>query len=206
MLKPLPQHRASPSTSPIFHYAPTSHSLPSSPLSRRNSSSRSKGSVTYRTPPQGAQARYVDAATQWSPIMNSKANQPNEPSAPVKVEQNAEPEAPASAAAPSIHPSPSKPPLQPESPGLKRRQSQGTAQSIPTSTQTISTKRPRSDQEPKVLPAKYEFCAVEDMVVLIANMIQELITTNDRLPLRSGVLTRFHSRYATVCLRRSAVD
>jgi hypothetical protein len=32
------------------------------------------------------------------------------------------------------------------------------------------------------------------MVVLIANMISELIQTNDALPLRSGVLTRFHSR------------
>ncbi|KAK0122117.1 hypothetical protein ONS95_010379 [Cadophora gregata] len=194
MLKPLPQHRASPATSPIFHYAPTSHSLPSSPLSRRNSSSRSQGSVAYRTPPQRAQARYVDAATQWSPIMNSKVDHPVEPAVPVKVEQTEDLVAPASATAPSIPPSPNKPALQPESPGLKRRQSQGTAQSIPTTTQTIRTKRPRSDQEPKVLPAKYEFCAVEDMVVLIANMIQELITTNDRLPLQSGVLTRFHSR------------
>ncbi|KAG4444264.1 hypothetical protein IFR05_000239 [Cadophora sp. M221] len=197
MLKPLPQHRASPASSPIFHYAPTSQSLPSSPLSRRNSSSRSKGSVAYRTPPPRAQAQYVDAATQWSPIMNSKVDQPVEPPAPVKVEQIEEEsdEAPAaSAVAASLPPSPHKHALQPESPGLKRRQSQGTAQSIPTTTQTIRTKRPRSDQEPKVLPTKYEFCAVEDMVILIANMIQELITTNDRLPLRSGVLTRFHSR------------
>lgn len=194
MLKPLPQHRASPASSPIFYHAPTSHSLPSSPLSRRNSSSRSKGSTTYRTPPQRAQAQYVDAATQWSPIMNSKAGQPVERSATVKVEQTEESDAPASAIAPSLPPSPTKPALQPESPGLKRRQSQGTASSIPTTTQSIRTKRPRSDQEPKVLPVKYEFCAVEDMVILISNMIQELITTNDQLPLRSGVLTRFHSR------------
>jgi hypothetical protein len=46
----------------------------------------------------------------------------------------------------------------------------------------------------KILPARYEFCPVEDMVVLIANMISELIQMNDHLPLRSGVLTRFHSR------------
>ncbi|KIM92967.1 hypothetical protein OIDMADRAFT_67150, partial [Oidiodendron maius Zn] len=46
----------------------------------------------------------------------------------------------------------------------------------------------------KLLSAKYEFCEVEDIVVLIANMISELIETNDVLPLRSGVLTRFHSR------------
>lgn len=129
--------------------------------------------------------------------MNSKVDQPVEPPVPVKVEQAEEEseEAPAASAdASSLHPSPHKSASQPESPGLKRRQSQGTAQSIPTTTQTIRTKRPRSDQEPKVLPSKYEFCAVEDMVILISNMIQELITTNDRLPLRSGVLTRFHSR------------
>ncbi|EKD19026.1 cyclin-dependent protein kinase regulator pho80 [Drepanopeziza brunnea f. sp. 'multigermtubi' MB_m1] len=90
--------------------------------------------------------------------------------------------------------SPSKPSLEPESPGLKRRQSQGTASSIPTPTPTIRAKRPRSDQMTKVLPLQYEFCATEDMVILIANMIQELIIANDGLPLRSGVLTRFHSR------------
>ncbi|KAH7370561.1 cyclin-domain-containing protein [Rhexocercosporidium sp. MPI-PUGE-AT-0058] len=135
--------------------------------------------------------------------MNSKVDQPVEPSAPLKVEQTEEPEAPTSAIAPSLPTSPTKPALQPESPGLKRRQSQGTAQSIPTTTQAIRTKRPRSDQEPKVLPAQYEFCAVEDIVILIANMIQELITTNDRLPLRSGVLTRFHSRQRWTNLHRT---
>lgn len=49
---------------------------------------------------------------------------------------------------------------------------------------------------PKVLPVRYELCAVEDIVVLIANMLAELIETNDSLAMRSGQLTRFHSRYA----------
>jgi hypothetical protein len=35
---------------------------------------------------------------------------------------------------------------------------------------------------------------VDDMVVVISHMISELIETNDQLPLRNGVLTRFHSR------------
>jgi hypothetical protein len=48
---------------------------------------------------------------------------------------------------------------------------------------------------PKVLPLRYEHCAVEDMVVLIAHMLGELIETNDTLALKSGHLTRFHSRY-----------
>ncbi|CAK7262533.1 Pho80p cyclin [Sporothrix epigloea] len=45
-----------------------------------------------------------------------------------------------------------------------------------------------------MLPEQYEFCKVEDMVVLIANMLGELIETNDVLALKSGHLTRFHSR------------
>ncbi|KAI6248670.1 Nuc-1 negative regulatory protein preg [Erysiphe necator] len=46
----------------------------------------------------------------------------------------------------------------------------------------------------KALPLNYEFCPVEDLVVLISSMIQELIHTNDNLPVRTNVLTRFHSR------------
>ncbi|KAJ8124602.1 hypothetical protein O1611_g9039 [Lasiodiplodia mahajangana] len=43
---------------------------------------------------------------------------------------------------------------------------------------------------------RYELCDVEDMVILIANMIGELIETNDSLAMKSGNLTRFHSRTA----------
>ncbi|KAJ5038841.1 uncharacterized protein L3040_006520 [Drepanopeziza brunnea f. sp. 'multigermtubi'] len=195
MLKPLPKHRASPVSSPRFHYAPTSNSLPSSSLYRRNS--KSKGSVAYRTEPP--RARYVDAATQWSPKMNSDTENVVAPVKTVKTESQEQEvsvstSASTSAGLSSAPLSPSKPSLEPESPGLKRRQSQGTASSIPTPTPTIRAKRPRSDQMTKVLPLQYEFCATEDMVILIANMIQELIIANDGLPLRSGVLTRFHSR------------
>lgn len=56
-------------------------------------------------------------------------------------------------------------------------------------------KRARPDVvPPKVLPVRYELCAIEDVVVLIANMLSELIETNDALAMRSGHLTRFHSR------------
>jgi hypothetical protein len=48
---------------------------------------------------------------------------------------------------------------------------------------------------PKILPLRYEHCPVEDMVVLIAHMLGELIETNDALSLKSRNLTRFHSRY-----------
>ncbi|KAB5582628.1 cyclin [Coniochaeta sp. 2T2.1] len=65
----------------------------------------------------------------------------------------------------------------------------------PESIVTGSPKRARAEAAPaKVLPQKYEFCQVEDIVVLIANMLCELIETNDALALKSGHLTRFHSR------------
>jgi hypothetical protein len=88
---------------------------------------------------------------------------------------------------------PPEPVLEGESPGIKRRQSRVDSSSTPTL--PLPTKRVKADDATvKLLPPKYEDCEVEDIVVLIANMIGELISTNDSLPLRSGVLTRFHSR------------
>ncbi|KAJ3556299.1 hypothetical protein NPX13_g10164 [Xylaria arbuscula] len=63
--------------------------------------------------------------------------------------------------------------------------------------QSSSPKRTRPNASPpKALPTRYELCDVEDMVILIANMIGELIETNDSLAMKSGNLTRFHSRTA----------
>lgn len=85
---------------------------------------------------------------------------------------------------------------QTQSPIIKKRHSPDKSPLAVKSNQELPTKRVRSAQAPiKVLPLKYELCDVEDMVILIANMISELIQTNDGLPLRSNVLTRFHSRY-----------
>lgn len=88
------------------------------------------------------------------------------------------------------------------SPG-KRRKSQASAELAQVTAairgdeaeSSNSAKRQRQAPAPvKILPQKYEFCSGEDMVVLIAHMLAELIETNDALALRSGSLTRFHSR------------
>lgn len=85
---------------------------------------------------------------------------------------------------------------------VKRRNSQGPGASIGESSTAgqhsgALPKRVKPDTAPpKVLPVRYELCAIEDIVVLIANMLSELIETNDALAMRSGHLTRFHSRYA----------
>ncbi|KAK2755755.1 hypothetical protein FQN54_005905 [Arachnomyces sp. PD_36] len=46
----------------------------------------------------------------------------------------------------------------------------------------------------KELPANYEDASTTDLVVLISSMLMELIRLNDKIPLREGRLTRFHSR------------
>jgi hypothetical protein len=64
----------------------------------------------------------------------------------------------------------------------------------PATTGTVAPKRAKTDGEPKILPHRYELCAVEDIVELIAHMLAELIATNDAIRVSSGGLTRFHSR------------
>jgi hypothetical protein len=82
-----------------------------------------------------------------------------------------------------------------ESPSMKKRTSPVEIPSNVKNDPALHSKRTkRAKPAAKLLPAKYEFCEVGDMVVLIANMVSELIETNDALPLQSGVLTRFHSR------------
>lgn len=93
------------------------------------------------------------------------------------------------------------PPLAP----FKRRTSQETDEAVgicstlparPVQDPPTQFKRMRPELAPPktLLPRRYELCAPEAMVVLIAHMLGELIETNDGLALRSGHLTRFHSR------------
>lgn len=88
--------------------------------------------------------------------------------------------------------------LPPQSPN-KRRNSQGPGAimeeaSGSSSAQSLPKRVKPETAPPKVLPVRYELCAIEDIVVLIADMLSELIETNDSLAMRSGSLTRFHSR------------
>lgn len=83
------------------------------------------------------------------------------------------------------------------SPGTKRRQpvSPPSSHDACLSAQRSSSKKPKALVEnAKVLADRYELCDVKDIVILIADMISELLQTNDNLPLRESVLTRFHSR------------
>lgn len=87
-----------------------------------------------------------------------------------------------------------------QSPTAKRRQDADPAkdEASRANPQLLPPKRPRAAQRaPKVLPLAYELVDVEDMVILVAGMVSELIQTNDNLPLRDVVLTRFHSRFVS---------
>lgn len=61
--------------------------------------------------------------------------------------------------------------------------------------QTSPPKKSRQ-QEPdlKIMPIKYETCDVKELGVLISDMLMELVRLNDKIPLKDGQLTRFHSR------------
>lgn len=133
--------------------------------------------------------------------MNIKEEPVSQTAAIVQTEAQAGPSAPTvanTAPTPPDEPSlrPADPVLNPGlalSPGTKRRQSERTVSS--TSSIVLAPKRVKPDNpDVKILPLQYELCDVEDIVILMASMISELCEQNDKFPLNSGALTRFHSR------------
>ncbi|KAI2631957.1 cyclin-domain-containing protein [Hypoxylon sp. NC1633] len=194
------------------------------PLPRRQSRhslSRSSPSAVLRSPslPKPKQYVAVDAATQYSPM------EPFDPMVPLRgvPVSGSPPSSSAVATATKTTTVASQPKSQPSlleghgptpSPSRststqsqtlspnKRRKSQDHIGAYPSTSvveasQPSSPKRPKpNDQPPKVLPLRYELCDTEDMVTLISNMLGELIETNDLIAMKSGQLTRFHSRTA----------
>ncbi|KAF7525780.1 hypothetical protein G7054_g10969 [Neopestalotiopsis clavispora] len=164
---------------------PLSEALPSSSATGANSA------AVAATPAAAATAPSTTAAA--STYIQSQSATPKDPGEPTLSPKRPD------------HVTSGANPLSP----AKRRNSQDLAQATPepgsssaaamakNGKSKSSPKRSRTDQGPaKLLPLKYEFCDVEDMVVLIANMLSELIETNDSLAMKSGHLTRFHSRTA----------
>jgi hypothetical protein len=160
--------------------------------------------------PPPLRANYQNASTQYSPMGEVSRTSPL--IAPKKVEiprahiptQPPASSLPQPVSNPVTHnlklssTVPPEPAARPQTPRTKRRQFKETAESS-SSTATAQSSPPKrtkpAKSAAKVLPLRYELCAVEDMVILIADMISELMETNDNLPLRDVVLTRFHSRF-----------
>lgn len=202
------------------------YSSPRVPAVAKSRRSLSNSSAPAIIPPHASQPnRYVavDAATQYSPMepmdYATGALLPRVPptttsdchSSKAQKTMAAPEERPDVAVQPRakpVKPVPSGPKQRIEAPSLptspsKRRNSQGPGSISALATDPLQNpstlaKRVKPDTAPpKVLPLRYELCAVEDVVVLIAHMLGELIETNDSLALKSGHLTRFHSRYAS---------
>lgn len=212
----------SPHQSPKIHQSPNIKQSITASLRRRHSKpspflSSPSPPTPYKSPSQSRPKQYagVDAATQYSPM------EPFDPTVPLRAADGPAPRKPASAsvadkitalpAPPSqaaeakatdatVKPIPKTPqldklPANPLSPTKRRSSQDHGIRSAVEASQSSSPKRTRPNASPpKVLPLRYELCDVEDMVILIANMIGELIETNDSLAMKSGNLTRFHSR------------
>jgi hypothetical protein len=194
------------SSIPVYQSSPRS----CGPPSRRSPLSIDVPHPSISTSPP-LRANYQNASTQYSPMGDASHTSPL--IVPAKEEnceaQDPKPEVPFSRSATTCtNPaaSSSEPAAEvrpPQTPRTKRRQFKETAESGSSSTtaQTSPPKRTKpAKSAAKVLPVKYELCAVEDMVILIADLISELIETNDNLPLRDVVLTRFHSRSVQIQL------
>ncbi|GAA5963352.1 hypothetical protein JCM3765_006993 [Sporobolomyces pararoseus] len=93
----------------------------------------------------------------------------------------------------------------PAPPSLPRIDPSGSAP--PTEPRSISTQAPRRRADGPIIvptvvaadgvrevPQLFEHCQVEDLIALIASMLDRLIEHNDRIPLTPNSLTRFHSR------------
>jgi len=210
-----------------FHYAPApsprqSPAWLSTALSRRQSASSTATSIASPSFPRAK--RYVDVATQYSPMEPFDYAVGAVLRAPPSEGDRLEPPPPPGPKPMSVrderHPAPGAQPkptkatpessrafveaqvasaVQPLSPS-KRKNTDGPGDSSATpanaarSPSTLSKRSKPDTSPPKVLPLKYELCQVEDVVVLIAHMLGELIETNDALALTAGHLTRFHSR------------
>ncbi|KAK4155116.1 cyclin-domain-containing protein [Chaetomidium leptoderma] len=197
--------------------------VPAVAKSRRQSSSSSPTTNIASSASQPKRYVAVDAATQYSPMEpidyatgallgRVPPTQDDQLSATAAPKAMAAPdERPTGAVQPLARPSKTVPPgpkQRIQSPALaaspsKRRNSQGpgsSASALATDAlqnpSTLSKRAKPAATPPKILPLRYEHCLVEDVVALIAHMLGELIETNDTLALKSGHLTRFHSRTA----------
>jgi hypothetical protein len=71
-----------------------------------------------------------------------------------------------------------------------------TAISPSSSVESPQKRQRRTEAAVKALPLLYQNTGPADLVILIADMLQELVGLNDRIPLSGAGLTRFHSRFA----------
>lgn len=157
-------------------------------------------------------AGYVDAGTQYSPdgypptagrkVAAAAERPPGSAASGARKRKDAAPadipNSPMTSTSASSGASQSQAPAEPH---LRSDPTPGTSSTDPEPEEARSThghsaapKRSKGEGTLKIMPAKYETCNPKDLGILISNMLMELIRINDRIPLRDGRLTRFHSR------------
>ncbi|KAH0828451.1 cyclin-dependent protein kinase regulator Pho80 [Fonsecaea pedrosoi] len=210
MIKPVHPRTATVEQANTTRKRPPSYDL-DFPKPRRIPSTRSLDRYKYSPRPQ-PRVKMVDAATQYSPPNEQKAEKtPTSTIAGLQLSEG-EDQPPKTAPLPSaakrrdgaavnLPKSESgtnsgqtkrvaaEPPPEPEihANGPESEETQSAQQS--------PVKKARSDAPPvRIMPLRYETCNTRDLVVLISSMLMELIRYNDAIPLREGQLTRFHSR------------
>ncbi|KIM31747.1 hypothetical protein M408DRAFT_64344, partial [Serendipita vermifera MAFF 305830] len=71
---------------------------------------------------------------------------------------------------------------------------QATQETSQTSTSTVNDANTQTSVTLTELPGYFEDVAIDDLVILIADLLQRMIVHNDQIPLSPEGLTRFHSR------------
>ncbi|KAF4554210.1 putative Nuc-1 negative regulatory protein preg [Elsinoe fawcettii] len=157
-----------------------------------------------QSPRQQPKLQYADAGTQYSPEGYPPTAKPvTEPVNRNKRKQTSTP--PPMSSAEDVPSSPPPKPLPRVSPPDESKTSttedgteaaKSTVQEVAQATiAQLAPKKAKVDSKGvKIMPRQYETCDPKDLGVLIADMLMELIRLNDKIPLKDGKLTRFHSR------------
>ncbi|TKX27417.1 cyclin-like protein 1 [Elsinoe australis] len=195
---------ASPRSSGYTQYRPSSRpakspasiSKPPTPPTFSSTSSRTFAHpAVAQSPRQQPKPQYIDAGTQYSPEgypptatstvtpsssrNKRKQTSPSPPMSPAEDVPATPPPKPLPRDAPAADEVPA-----PQSPVVKQ-----------DTVASVASKKAKTDAKGvKVMPRQYETCDPKDLGVLIADMLMELIRLNDKIPLKDGKLTRFHSR------------
>lgn len=184
-----PQLHSSPSSSTSRHYRIPSNTSSYSPRQNASSSSPRVGSLRKPQPSPSVSARIKtrDASTQYSPQeqvsvtgdkkgkgVSKMADSSNQST--VSSEENTS----------ALH----------STPPIKRTSGEARLTSASSSEPLNPQKRAKQEvSADKILPAQYEHCDPDDLVVMLSHMIADLVRINDPNHLTNSRLTRFHSRY-----------
>lgn len=146
------------------------------------------------SPSVGVRAKIRDASTQYSPQQDQESAKDSDSDNPSKM-AGTETQS-AITGQENTSEVTGQPPHHSESSPAKRTSIDA---SLSSSNDTSESPKPQKRVKAevpadKILPARYEHCDPNDLVVMLSTMIADLVRINDPNHLTNGRLTRFHSR------------